>query len=584
MTGLQNIKTFIDAYRRLGVCLILSFILLSESAIGGPYAPAVGKNGSTAVSKDSSEFGAWATGYMNLVYGNSVTDTWKTPAKALGAATGQSTDIVSLGMGGTITLTFDQPIQNGPGWDFAVFENSFSDTFLELAYVEVSSNGIDFVRFENHSLTPSPVGGFGVVNTTDIDGLAGKYRVGYGTPFDLVDLVFMEAVTNGTVDLTSITHIKIIDVIGDGSCLDSGGNPIYDPFPTYNSTGFDLEAVGIRQSANNNPPYQPVLLSPTDTSTDVSLTTVLTIDEFSDPDVDDGHQFTYWQLATSSSFDSNALILDVVSGTQLTSLTIPHLFLTGNTTYYWKTRVYDTAGSASDWSDHFEFTTADVSLDTNVFTLDWDNDGSTDADIPTITVFNSAGETINIGVQADSNIDTIETIINYDSDEFDLSDDISHPKSLPLGVIGLKIQVEDPDQPVVYLTVYLSKEASANTNWYNYDQIGGWSENNDAFMNDKRNRITLKLKNGSIKDGDNDGAKNGIIIHVGGIGVTKKESPTKSDEAGIGENGGCFVSTTKSKFSFNHLLLITLILSTLIVTAVMNTVKHQVQSNKKDKK
>ena len=33
--------------------------------------------------------------------------------------------IVSLGDGGYAVLSFERPIKNGPGWDFAIFENSF---------------------------------------------------------------------------------------------------------------------------------------------------------------------------------------------------------------------------------------------------------------------------------------------------------------------------------------------------------------------------------------------------------------------------------------------------------------------------
>ncbi|MEZ4549679.1 MAG: hypothetical protein R2874_04140 [Desulfobacterales bacterium] len=60
-----------------------------------------------------------------------------------GPAVGSSFDVV-LGRGGSIILTFDPPVENGEGWDFAVFENSFNDFNLELAFVEVSSNGTDF--------------------------------------------------------------------------------------------------------------------------------------------------------------------------------------------------------------------------------------------------------------------------------------------------------------------------------------------------------------------------------------------------------------------------------------------------------
>jgi hypothetical protein len=118
-----------------------------------------------------------------------------------------------------------QPIANGAGADFAVFENSFSDTFLELAWVEVSNDGTNFVRFTNHSLTANPVPFLGgSIDATNLDGLAGKYRAGFGTPFDLAD-----------VGLTQVTHVRLVDVIGNGMAFDSDNHVIYDPFPTSGS-------------------------------------------------------------------------------------------------------------------------------------------------------------------------------------------------------------------------------------------------------------------------------------------------------------------------------------------------------------
>jgi len=74
-------------------------------------------------------------------------------SEALGVAEGNSVDVLSLGDMGQATLTFDVEIEDGEGWDFAVFENSLDDTFLELAFVEVSSDGEDFYLFPAVSLT-----------------------------------------------------------------------------------------------------------------------------------------------------------------------------------------------------------------------------------------------------------------------------------------------------------------------------------------------------------------------------------------------------------------------------------------------
>ncbi len=223
------------------------------------FSPAVGQAGTMAIDKDDASILAWATGYQNYIAGTDLDEQWKTPLEALGQAEGSSTDIVSLGNGGSITLTFSTAIADGDGADFAVFENSIDDSFLELGYVEVSSNGSNFVRFESFSLTAAPVSAFGSVQAVAIHGLAGKYRQGYGTPFDLAYLQHKAAVINGRVDLDNIRYVRIVDILsGDDIAppggvivndLDSLGNKIYDPFRTTGSAGFDLDAIAILNQA-----------------------------------------------------------------------------------------------------------------------------------------------------------------------------------------------------------------------------------------------------------------------------------------------------------------------------------------------
>ncbi len=258
---------------------ILSIFILSSLTLPAdytrgtdfPFAPAAGVTGSTAVSRLDSSIVAWATGFQNVAYGNFVDQAWRTPEKALNQAVGGSFDIVSLGRGGRITLTFENPIRNGLGFDFAIFENSFSSTFLEVAWVEVSSDGTNFVRFPNYSIGPTPVSGFGSIDPTTFFGLAGKYQTGFGTPFELEELAlaYTAALANEDdfsstyktslitnfpkIDLQNIRFIRLIDVKGDGNSLDSEGFIIYDPYPTIGSAGFDLDAIGV---INEAPPIQ----------------------------------------------------------------------------------------------------------------------------------------------------------------------------------------------------------------------------------------------------------------------------------------------------------------------------------------
>jgi len=239
--------------RALGV---LWGMLWAGIAAAGPFAPAAGQAGSTAIAAGDPAFVGWATGFQNLVRGPQnianpagALASFGSGANALGLADATSANgspILSLGDGGQITLSFAQAITDGPGYDFAVFENGFADEFLELAFVEVSTNGLDFVRFPAVSLTPTAtqVGSFDPVNPTNIDNLAGKYRAGFGTPFDLAAIAGLSPAVNPA----EINFVRIIDVVGSltlGS-VDSLGNVVNDPYPTaFASGGFDLDAVGV---------------------------------------------------------------------------------------------------------------------------------------------------------------------------------------------------------------------------------------------------------------------------------------------------------------------------------------------------
>ncbi|EJL66377.1 T9SS type A sorting domain-containing protein [Flavobacterium sp. CF136] len=230
--------------------LLLSLLLISSIITAQSYAPPAGQAGSTAIAKSSSVFIGWATG-ITVVRGPQDIANPTGPLASSGnpndALGGTSTSVVSLGDGGSATVTFASPIANGSGFDFAVFENGFSDTFLELGFVEVSSDGINFFRFPSHSetQTTTQIGGFGAVDCRYINNLAGKYRANFGTPFDLSDLP-----DNALLDKDNITHVKIIDAIGTINPLyashDSHGNIVNELYSTpYATGGFDLNAVGV---------------------------------------------------------------------------------------------------------------------------------------------------------------------------------------------------------------------------------------------------------------------------------------------------------------------------------------------------
>jgi len=234
------------------VFLVL-FVCLS-SVVSAQFAPGVGVDGSQALYKDSVVFKYWASGcsanigWLNIENKNLGKPSLGDEESVLGKA--GTNGVLSLGDAGEAILTFDYPISNGDGPDFAVFENGFNNTFLELAFVEVSSDGIHFVRFPAVSLSDTTIqfDNNAAMDATKLNNLAGKYKANYGTPFDLEDIK-----DNVGLNLKAITHVKIIDVVGSINPLfgsrDSKNHLINDPYPTpYPSCGFDLDAVGVINS------------------------------------------------------------------------------------------------------------------------------------------------------------------------------------------------------------------------------------------------------------------------------------------------------------------------------------------------
>ena len=233
--------------------LIVFFTLVASISFGQSFAPAAGQIGSTAIHKDSSVIVNWANGIVvsrgflnsaNPLLGNA---SFGLDNFGLGIAEADGITVVSLGDGGSATLTFPRPIRNEAGPDFAVFENGFADNYMEFAHVEVSSDGINFVRFPSVSETPllPQLDNFSYGDCRYVHNLAGKYRQGFGTPFDLQEL---ENAPN--LNLSFITHVRLIDVVGStdptfGSS-DAFGNLINDSYPTeFPAGGFDLDAIAV---------------------------------------------------------------------------------------------------------------------------------------------------------------------------------------------------------------------------------------------------------------------------------------------------------------------------------------------------
>ncbi len=236
------------------LCVVL--ITFTSELTFAQYAPPAGQPNSTAINADSNVFIDWASsciierGWVDISMHEYGLVSYGSDTNGVGKA---DNTVVSLGDGGTATLSFNTPIADGDGYDFAVFENSFIDDFLELAFVEVSSNGSDYYRFKAVSLTQqdTQVATFGLIDAKKIHNLAGKYRVLEGTPFDLHELI-----NTPNLDVSNIVSVRVVDVvgsiIGEYATYDCENNIINEPWPTpFPSGGFDIDAIGVINNRNN---------------------------------------------------------------------------------------------------------------------------------------------------------------------------------------------------------------------------------------------------------------------------------------------------------------------------------------------
>lgn len=177
------------------------------------------------------------------------------PPRGAGAIQG-SLDIVSLGVGGSIVVRFDQPvICDGPGPDLTVFENAFHSgspsgpVFTEYGFVAVSQDGVSFIQFPHDPVTRA--------------GLAGQQPV-LSHPDNGIDPLDPSGAGGDTFDLATIglswaAYVRVVDVAG--AIPDTGDLPQFAVPP---SAGFDLDAMAALHACDPG-----AMASPTPTETEI---------------------------------------------------------------------------------------------------------------------------------------------------------------------------------------------------------------------------------------------------------------------------------------------------------------------------
>jgi len=223
------------------------------------------------------------------------------PSNALGPPVGEglsqgSLDVYSTGSGGSITVELDVPALDGPGADLIVSENPFlvapgASTWVEAAFVEVSTTGAVFVRFPTrYAGPPGPFAPFTGAAPGWYRGFAGVLPVttnpangidpldvvaANGDAFDLADLADHPDVVSGAVDLDLIRFVRLVDVEA-GVDQDELGTTVWDA-TTGGTDTCDIDALTAVNHLCNQGGGRPAV------EMDLSPLGTLTI-SISDPD------------------------------------------------------------------------------------------------------------------------------------------------------------------------------------------------------------------------------------------------------------------------------------------------------------
>ena len=158
-----------------------------------------------------------------------------------------STDVVSLGSGGTIVLSFaPNAIVDGPGPDFIVFENPFdiggstTNVYAEPGEVSVSDDGTTWTTFP---CTPvvDPGASDGTGTAPPYGSCAGWHPV-FSSPANGVSPLDPAVAGGDAFDLADVgvSHARYVRIVNrtDESCPEAGADK-------STTNGFDLDAIAI---------------------------------------------------------------------------------------------------------------------------------------------------------------------------------------------------------------------------------------------------------------------------------------------------------------------------------------------------
>ena len=311
---------------------------------------------------------------------------------------------------------------------------------------------------------------------------------------------------------------------------------------------------------NYSRPDTPLLVSPVDGTTNISLMVQLLTGPFYDPN-NDPHLKTQWQISLQQPvFEEPYLVIDEVSSSQLTSWLVPSdCILEKNQQYFWRALFFDgnewslPSNANSFWTGDFGIQfeggidiEAIIGPEEELKLGDEFLDSAGDLrNSDTVKAFKSkADSNVQIGMIAYQGC-TIEKISSKLPEDIVIDNDVLDGEipEMPYGIIDFELTVPEKGD-VAIVSIYFSEPIPEDFIWWKYDpKLGFYDYAASAYpvpvlsVSSDRKSVALQLKDGGY--GDLIEKPDGKIFDPSGVGGTLDSASSSSG----GSGGSCFIKS-----------------------------------------